>query len=61
MIHLYCKSMGKIFRVKKIAQNEKEANDFCAKHADCGVIAVEQNLIFIAELYQITESLNFIK
>jgi len=47
--------MGKILRVAHIAQTDDEANEFCAKHPDTGVIALDQNngLVFIAELYQI--------
>lgn len=55
-LHIYCKSMGKIFRVTHIATSEEDANNYCAKHADTGVIAVdrEAGLVFIAELYSIT-------
>uniref|UniRef100_A0A6H1ZV51 Uncharacterized protein n=1 Tax=viral metagenome TaxID=1070528 RepID=A0A6H1ZV51_9ZZZZ len=54
-LKVYCKSMGKILRVAHIAQTDDEANEFCAKHPDTGVIALDQNngLVFIAELYQI--------
>jgi len=54
IMHLYCKSMGKIFRVKHIAKDFEEANNYCRKHKDCGVIAETNNgLTLIAELYQI--------
>jgi len=52
-IHVYVKSMGKIFRVKHIARDVDEANEFCLKrnNRDCGVIAEDRitGLIFIAE------------
>jgi len=51
-IKVYCKSMGKIFRVQHIAKSLDEANTFCKKHPDCGVIAEDKTgLIFIAETY----------
>jgi len=52
-IKLYCKSMGKIFRVTKVALNDQEANDYCTKHKDQGVIAVDNKngLVYIAEFY----------
>ena len=55
-LKLYCKSMGKIFRVKFIAKDIEEANRFMLHHPDTGMIAEERKsgLIFIAELYQIT-------
>jgi hypothetical protein len=44
-------SNGKFFRVRRIAESEKEANDFCEKHKDVGVIYVNNDygLIYIAE------------
>jgi len=54
-VHVYCKSMGKIFRVSHIAKTDEEANSFCEKHKDTAVIAVDESgLVYIAELYQIT-------
>jgi hypothetical protein len=48
--------MGKIFRVSHIAKTTEEANEFCGKHPDTGVIAedTKSGLIFIAEKYQLT-------
>jgi hypothetical protein len=48
--------MGKIFRVKYIAKSDDEANEYCRRHQDTGVIAEDkkQGLIFIADLYGIT-------
>ena len=51
MDFLYCKSMGKIFKVRKIAKSDQEANEYCAKHDSTGVIAEKDGLIFIADLY----------
>ncbi len=54
-VKVYCKSMGKVFRVRHIAKSEEEANDFCARHSDCGAIAEDKNgLVYIAELYALT-------
>ena len=54
-IKVYCKSMGKIFKVLHIAKTVEEANSFTNKHKNCGVIAEDQKsgLIFIADKYQI--------
>lgn len=54
-IHVYCKSMKKIFRVFHIAKTMEEANEFCEKHPDTGIIAEDTKLglIFIAEKYQL--------
>ena len=51
MIDLYIKSMGKIFRVLAICKSDDEANEFCRKNNDCGVMAEQDGLIFIAEFY----------
>ena len=50
---LYVKSMGKVFRILEIAQSVDEANQFCERHSDAGVIAedTEAGLIFIANKY----------
>lgn len=53
-LHLYVKSMGKIFPVRHIAKSDEEANEYCANHRDTGVIAEEAGLIFIADLYALT-------
>lgn len=55
---LYVKSMGKIFRVRHIAMSTDEANEYCIKHDDAGVIAedIEKGIIFIADLYQMKVS-----
>jgi len=49
----YVKSMGKFFKVRKIAINDDEANAFCATHHDTGVIACDRHsgLVFIADIY----------
>ena len=54
-VSVYCKSMGKVFRVQHIARTVEECNEFCAKHRDCGLIAEDGNgLLYIAELYALT-------
>jgi len=54
-VKVYCKSMGKVFRVAHIARDTAEANSFCEKHTDCSVIAEDGNgLIYIAETYGLT-------
>ena len=55
-LSIYCKSMHKIFRIKHIALSTKEANDYCTKHRDTGVVAEDRKsgLVFIAELYSLT-------
>jgi hypothetical protein len=54
-VKVYCKSVGKVFRVYHIARSDDAANEFCAKHKDCGVIAVDKSgLVYIAELYSLT-------
>lgn len=49
--HLFIKTMGRYFKVRLIAQSEKEANDFCEKHKDVSVIEVNNDygLIYIAD------------
>jgi hypothetical protein len=49
----YVKSMGKIFRVMHIATSVDDANAYCERHDDCGVVAedTEKGIIFIARLY----------
>lgn len=48
---LYMKSMGKIFRVATICKSD-EANEFCRKNKDYGVIACDcNNLVYIANFY----------
>lgn len=60
-IKVYCKSMGKIFRVSHIAKTVEEANKFTENHADTGVIAEDKNgLIYIAEFYQIKINSNIL-
>ena len=56
MISLYCKSMGKIFKVWHVAKTEDDANIFMEKNRDTGVIAVNDGLIYIADIYGITVS-----
>jgi len=52
-LKLYAKSMGKVFLVVHIATSVDEANSYCEKHSDCGVIAedTEKGIIFIANIY----------
>ena len=58
-VKLYCKSMGKIFRVQHVAKSTEEANYFCQKHKDMGVIAIDKNdLVYIAEIYSLTVKSN---
>lgn len=56
LLHVYIKSMGKIFPVEHIAKDDDEANEFCRRHKDCGVIAHDEKngLVFIANLYSLT-------
>lgn len=46
------RSMGKHFRIRAIADTDDEANEFCLKHRDTGVIACLGPLIFIADIYE---------
>lgn len=56
-VKVYCKSMGQVFRIQHIAKNIGDANWFCRRHADCGVIAEDnQGLVYIAELMQLKVS-----
>lgn len=52
-VKIYCKSMQKIFEVQHIAKSDEEANEFCVKHPNMGVIACDSKsgLVFIAKLY----------
>ena len=60
-VKVYCKSMGKVFRVAHIAKSVDEANKFTENHADTGVIAEDKNgLIYIAEIYSITVKSNLL-
>ena len=55
-------SMGKMFRVTAICKDDDEANEFCRKNHDNGVIATDSNgLIYIAELYGKTIKSEIIK
>ena len=50
---LYVKSMGKVFRVYAICDNDDDANEYCKKHSDAGVIATDQQgRIYVACLYE---------
>lgn len=59
---IYVKSMGKIFKVRKACYSEIEANKFCKKNKDTGVIAVDKDsgMIFIADLYAVTVKSNLL-
>lgn len=60
-VKIYCKSMGKIFRVSHIARGIDETNNFLKKHPDCGLIAEDENgLFYIADRYQITVKSNIL-
>jgi hypothetical protein len=52
-LSLYVKSMGKVFRVRYLALSADDANAFCEKHRDTGVIAedTDKGIIFVADLY----------
>ena len=54
-IKLYVKSMGRVFRVRHIAQTEESANEYTRKNKDCGVMAEdrETGLVFICDFYQL--------
>jgi len=43
--------MGKVLRVTAIFTNDDDANDYMSKHKDEGVIAVVENFVFIANVY----------
>ena len=47
----YFRSMGKVLRVTAIFTNDDDANDYMSKHKDEGVIAVVENFVFIANVY----------
>ena len=47
--YLYYRAMGKIFRVVGIAESDEEANEYCARHEDVGVIGLLGNLVILAE------------
>lgn len=54
-IKLYCKSMGKVFKVGKIALSANEANEYTEKHKDYAVIAEDDNgLIYLADVHSLT-------
>ena len=52
-LKLYAASMGKVFRVTHIATSVDEANTYCEKHPDSGVIAedTQKGIIFVAHRY----------
>lgn len=54
-LSLYVKSMGKVFRIRHIALTTDSANEYCARHTECGVIAEDRDsgAIFVAEINQI--------
>jgi hypothetical protein len=55
-------SMGKMFKVNAICRDDDEANEFCRKNPDSGVVACDANgLIYIAELYGRTIKSQLIK
>ena len=60
-IQVYCKSMGKVFRVSHIAKDINEANEFMQKNRDSGIIAEDNSgLIYIAEFYGMTIKSNLL-
>jgi hypothetical protein len=48
---IYTRRMGKAFTTTAITTTDAEANEYCKKHPDEGVIAVYGNLVFIANMY----------
>lgn len=56
---LYCKVMGKMYKVAHIATSVEEANNYCEMHSECGVIGERVSdmngpgLIFIAPNNQV--------
>jgi len=48
---VYVRSMGKALRITAICSSVTEANDYCERHVDEGVIAEFGPLVFIANLY----------
>jgi hypothetical protein len=55
-LKLYAKSMGKVFPVRHLATSDDDANEFCRKHPDTGVIAEDSDtgVVIIADLYALT-------
>lgn len=51
-LQLYVRSMGKLFRVVAIFDTDGAANDYMAKHTTCAVVAVQGDVVFLAEKYQ---------
>ena len=52
-LKLYCKSMGKLFRVRAICRSDDEANEVCRKDDHAAVIAQSSGgLIFLADKYE---------
>ena len=60
-LSIFCKSMGKIFKIRHIARTDEEANTYCERNSDVGVIVEDNNgLIYIADLYQIKVNSNIL-
>jgi len=51
-VQLYCKSMGKQFRLMAIADNDDEANLYMERHDEAAVIAEFSGLIFLASRFE---------
>lgn len=45
---IYVKTMGKFYKLRHIANSVDEANEFCKKNKDCGVIGKANGKSFIA-------------
>lgn len=50
--HVRIRSMGKHFRIRAVADSDAEANAYCERHRDTGVIACIGELVFVADLYE---------
>lgn len=48
---IYLRSMGKALRITAMFGTDDEANAYLEKHRDEGVIAVIQDIVFIANLH----------
>lgn len=49
--NIWILSMGKAFRIRAVADTDDDANAYCEKIPDVGVIARLNSLVFIADIY----------
>lgn len=48
---LYIRTMGKALRVTAVFTSDEEANDYMSKNNDEGVVAVFDNSVYLANVY----------